>query len=123
MRTDVLIAEADSNLCGSYERMFAESGLRVETATDGLDCWTKLRASAPDALIVDMDLLWGGSDGVLACLREDPGAAVNPAVFVTGDDSPEVLSRRAGIAVERCFQKPIEMGTVLSSMSDVFESD
>jgi DNA-binding response OmpR family regulator len=114
----VLIAEADASLCGSYERKFTGSGLRVETATDGLDCWTKLRAASPDALMVDMDLLWGGSDGVLARLRED--ATVNPVVFVTGDDSPEVLSRRAGIAVERCFQKPIEIGTVLNSMCDAF---
>ena len=123
VRTDVLIAEADANLCGSYARMFAGSGLLVETAADGLDCWSKLQASSPDALVVDIDLLWGGSDGVLACLREDTDVAVNPAVFVTGNDSPELLSRRAGIAVERCFQKPIEMGTVLNTMSDVFASD
>jgi DNA-binding response OmpR family regulator len=122
VKTAVLIAEADPQLCGSYERMFAGSGLRIETAADGLDCWTKLRAGSPDALMVDVGLLWGGSDGVLARLREDSDAAVNPEIFVTGDDSPEVLSRRAGIEVGRCFQKPLEMGTVLNSICDVFAS-
>ena len=120
MRTDVLIAEADAKLCGTYERMLAGSGLLVETATDGLDCWAKIRTRCPDALLVDMDLLWGGSDGVLARLREDSDAADAPEIFVTGDDSPEVLSRRAGIDVTRCFQKPVEIKMVLNSMCDVF---
>ena len=120
MRTDVLIAEADAKLCGTYERMFAGSGLLVETANDGLDCWTKIRIRCPDALLVDIDLLWGGSDGVLARLREDSDSADAPEIFVTGDDSPEVLSKRAGIDVTRCFQKPVEVTMVLNSMCDVF---
>jgi DNA-binding response OmpR family regulator len=120
MRTDVLIADADSQLCGFYERMFSESGLLVETASDGLDCWSKIRTRCPDALLVDMDLLWGGSDGVLARLREDSDTADKPEIFVTGDDSPENLSIRAGIAVARCFQKPLEIKKVRNSMCEVF---
>ncbi len=123
MRTDVLIADADASLCGAYERMFAGSGLLVETAADGLDCWSKLRARCPDALMIDVDLLWGGSDGVLARLREDSDEALSPEIFVTGDEPPEILSRRAGVAVGRCFQKPLEMGTVLNSICDAFSTD
>ena len=120
MRADVLIAEADAKLCVTYERMFAESGLLVETARDGLDCWAKLRTRCPDALLVDMDLLWGGSDGVLARLREDSATTDAPEIFVTGDDSPEILSRRAGIDIARCFQKPVEIKMVLNSLRDIF---
>ena len=123
MRTDVLIAEADAKLCVAYERMLAGSGLLIETAVDGLDCWSKLRARCPDALMIDMDLLWGGSDGVLARLREDSNVEVRPEVFVTGDESPEILSRRAGVAVGRCFQKPLEMSAVLDSICDAFSSE
>jgi|GEM_PF-1792264 CheY-like chemotaxis protein len=123
VKTDVLIAEADAKLCGTYQRLFAASGLRIETAVNGLDCWTKLRSSPPDALLVDVDLLWGGSDGVLARLREDTCSASQPEVFVTGDESPEVLSRRSGVAVGRCFQKPLQIGYILDSICDVFSSD
>ncbi len=122
MKTDVLIAEADPELCGGYERMFAGTGLLLETACDGLDCWSKLRVHQPDALMIDMDLLWGGSDGVLARLREEPKDALSPEVFVTGDDPPEILASRAGVAVERCFQKPLEIGAVLDSLCDAFSS-
>ena len=120
MRTDVLIAEADAKLCMAYERMLAGSGLLIETAVDGLDCWSKLRARCPDALMIDMDLRWGGSDGVLARLREDSNVDVRPEVFVTGDESPEILSERAGVAVGRCFQKPLEMNAVLDSICEAF---
>ena len=103
--------------------MFSGSGLLVETAVDGLDCWSKLRARCPDALMIDVDLLWGGSDGVLARLREDSEDAVNPEIFVTGVDAPEILSRRAGVVVGRCFQKPLAMGRVLDSICEVFSSE
>jgi DNA-binding response OmpR family regulator len=123
LRTEVLIAESDAELRSAYEHRFAESGIHVETAVDGLDCWTKLRACTPDALMLDIDILWGGSDGVLTRLREDPSRENDPEVFVTGNDSPEILSRRVGIAVERCFQKPIEVDSVLNSICDVFAAD
>lgn len=116
MRTDLLIAEADAELRSAYGRLFSEVGLRVETAADGLECWTKLRGCSPGALVVDMEILWGGGDGVLARLREDRNGAVTPIVFVTGDDPPMVLSRRVGIAVGSCFQKPFRMSRLLDSV-------
>lgn len=116
MKTDLLIAEADAELRKAYGCLFAEVGLRVETAADGLECWDKLRSCSPGALVVDMEILWGGGDGVLARLREDRDGAVTPVVFVTGDDTPIVLSRRVGIAVGSCFQKPFRMSRLLDSV-------
>ncbi len=120
MRTDVLIADTDAELCGSYKKVFSESGLLVETATDGLECWSKIQTRCPDALVVDVGLLWGGSDGVLACLRDVSHITRTPKIFITGDDSPEVLSTRAAVSVTRCFQKPLRIEMVLNSMSDAF---
>ena len=116
MRTDMLIAEANAELRRAYGRLFSEVGLRVETAADGLECWTKLRGCSPGALVVDMEIPWGGGDGVLARLRDDHDGAVIPVVFVTGNDPPMVLSRRAGIAVGSCFQKPFRVSTLLDSV-------
>ncbi len=123
MRKDLLIAEADAELCADYKRMFAGSGLLLETAADGLDCWSKLQNHCPDALVIDVDLLWGGSDGVIARLREDAEDASNPEVFVTGYEPPEILARRAGVAVDRCFKKPLDINVVLDAICYVFSSD
>jgi len=115
MRTGLLIAEADAELRSIYERLSCGLGFPVETAADGLECWTKLRSRPPDALIVDVEIPWGGGEGVLACLRDEAGDQQVPAVFVTGDDSPEVLSRRFGIPLKRCFQKPFHLGWLVDS--------
>lgn len=119
MTAGLLIAESDPELRGIYDRLSSALGMRVETSADGLDCWTKLRARRPDALVVDMEIRWGGSDGVLACLREDSDGAPAPVIFVTGDDRPDVLSRRFGIPQGQCFQKPFRFGALLDCVCAV----
>lgn len=114
MNTDLLIAEEDAELRELYDRLPFLAGCQVQTAADGLDCWNKLRARSPDVLLINLEIPWGGGDGVLARLRED-GIEL-PAVFVTGDESPEVLSRRTGVPVGRCFQKPFRLSTLLNSV-------
>lgn len=119
MTTGLLIAESDAELRGIYDRISSVLGYQVETAADGLECWSKLRACSPDALVLDGDILWGGGDGVLACLREDADGAAAPPVFVTGDDAPDVLSRRFGVPTERCFQKPYRLTAILDFVRTV----
>ena len=123
MKTDLLIAEANTNLRELYERFFGEMGIRVETAFDGLECWAKLLEFAPDVLVLDMDLLWGGGDGVLARLRNDRDEKLSPTVFITGFDSPISMSRRFGIAIENCLQKPFEPGELLESVCAFVDAD
>ena len=119
MRTGLLIAEGDAELRSMYDRLSSALGLSVETSADGLECWTKIRARRPDALVVDMEIRWGGGDGVVACLREDSDGTPVPAIFVTGDDRPDVLSRRFGIPLGQCFQKPFRFGALLDSVCAV----
>ena len=119
MSTGLLVAEQDTELRRIYSALSSVLGFRVETAADALECWIKLRTRSPDALVVDAKLLWGGSDGVLACLQEDSDGIRVPAVFVTGDEPPEVLSERFGIPTRHCFQKPHHLTALLDSVSTV----
>ena len=119
MRTGLLIAEADAELRRIYDRLSLMLGFHVETAADGLECWTKLRACSPEALVVDVEIPWGGGDGVLARLREDCDGGATPAIFVTGEEQPEVLARRFGIAAASCFQKPFRVVALLDSVCAV----
>lgn len=123
MRTRLLIAEPDADLRDVYHDLSPHFGLAAETAADGLECWIKLRACPPGALMVDADIPWGGGEGVLARLREDFDGAEPPAVFVTGGDPPGVLSMRFGIIPERCFQKPFRLGAVLDSICSVVAAE
>ena len=123
MRTGLLIAEADAELRRIYDRLSLILGFHIETAADGLECWTKLRACSPEVLVVDVEIPWGGGDGVLARLREDSDGGVTPAIFVTGGDQPEVLARRFGIAARNCFQKPFQVLALLDCVCAVVTAD
>ena len=77
MKPTLLIADSDAELCDLFKRFLIKRGYDVETASDGLDCLAKLRRATPAAVVLDLELRWGGGDGVLAWLREErPGAAV-----------------------------------------------
>jgi CheY-like chemotaxis protein len=81
MKPLVLIAEGDAKLRDSLGRLFREHDYEVATASDGLDCVRKLRQQQPRAVVLDQDLRWGGSDGVLAVLREDPALRQIPVIL------------------------------------------
>jgi len=67
----VLLADADANLVGLYQRFLLKRGFRARVAHNALDCVSQLREETPDVLVLDPGLPWGGGDGVLALMRED----------------------------------------------------
>lgn len=71
MITQLLIADSDMLVLDRCRGYFARHGYQVEVAADGLKCLDSLGRMPPDILVLDRELLWGGGEGVLACLRED----------------------------------------------------
>jgi DNA-binding response OmpR family regulator len=120
MKPTLLIAEGDAILCDIYERYLSNHGYTVEVASDGLRCLEILRRCCPGALILDLDLRWGGSDGVLAWLREHR-AAPGPAVVLTGtEDSFPAVADNAEPPVVKCLSKPFALTTLLETVRAVF---
>jgi hypothetical protein len=76
MAPSVLVADADRDLCDLYRGFLSHHGWQVRTSGTGLDCLAQLRQSLPHFLVLDMHLPWGGADGLLAVMRDDP---VSPA--------------------------------------------
>jgi len=70
MKQRLLIADSDAELCDLYGRFLTERGYEVETSSNGLDCLASLRQVMPEVLVLDLELLWGGGDGVLALLQQ-----------------------------------------------------
>ncbi len=78
----VLIAMRDFPLLNEYREVLMDSGYVVRTVPDGLSCLRVLRSFMPDILILDMELLWGGCDGVIACLGDELGSSQLPVLLV-----------------------------------------
>jgi two-component system response regulator PrrA len=83
MKPTVLIAEGDSELCGLYQEFLTTRGYQAETASNGLDCLAKLRRATPAAVVLDLELRWGGGDGVLAWLRAEGVASGVPVILTS----------------------------------------
>jgi DNA-binding response OmpR family regulator len=116
MKPTLLIAEGDAELCDIYRRFFSNRGYQVETASDGLDCLQQLRRLTPAAVVLDLELRWGGGDGVLAWLREQGAAARVPVVLTaTASQALEVEGYVAPPVVE-VLAKPFALTVLLESV-------
>jgi two-component system KDP operon response regulator KdpE len=111
----LLVAEADAELRDAYRAFLALHGFAVETASDGLECLAKLRRLAPDVLVLDQGLRWGGSDGVLACLRENTSGA---RVILTATAQPQALPEVVFHPVVKLLAKPFSLEALLGAVGE-----
>jgi DNA-binding response OmpR family regulator len=112
----LLIADGDAELCDLYRRFLAERGYEVETSSDGLDCLRKLRQLTPAAFVLDLELHWGGGDGVLAWLREENLTHGIPVILTTTAGCPHDLADFSEPPVVECLPKPFALAALLESV-------
>jgi len=111
----LLIADADDAWLDTCERGLSDSGFTVETVQDGLACLARLQGGPqPDVVVLELDMPWGGGDGVVALLREEARLLDHKVVIVTGRAPPDVLSARTGIPISRCLRKPFHLDVLLN---------
>lgn len=113
MDATLLIAEHPSLSRDALESFLVRCGFHVETAGDGPECLSALRALEPDVLVVDSELPWGGAAGVVAFLNETRFEFEMPAILVVGEQSPAVLSERIGVPDSCCLEKPVPTDELL----------
>jgi DNA-binding response OmpR family regulator len=116
----VLIADPDESLLALYREALACEGFEVATATDGLDCLAKLRSIALDVLVLDLELLWGGGDGVLARMHE---ADVPPTkvLVLSGRRDLDRLYHKAALANSEYQIKPVPPDQLVERIRQLIE--
>ncbi|MCR4414719.1 MAG: carbon storage regulator [Thermoguttaceae bacterium] len=103
----LLIADADRSLLICYADYLSERGYQVATAADALECVERVRELRPDVLVLDPCLPWGGGDGVLAVMQEDPTIEPVPVIVVTYRRDPGQLYRLAAYPISDLQFKPL----------------
>lgn len=116
MKPTVLIAEDDPELCRLSQRFIAERGYAAETASDGLDCLAKLRRSVPAAVVLDLELCWGGGHGVLAWLREEMATSGVAVILTATAGYPLDGIPVSEAPVVRLLLKPFALTALLESV-------
>jgi len=112
----LLIAEGDPDLRDVFREFLTREGYRVETAADALDCVKKVREVMPAVLVLDLGLLWGGADGVLAWLREGAAMFGVPVVLTAPAGETRNLTRLIIPPVVSCLSKPFALTALLASV-------
>lgn len=111
-RRSVLIADRDEVALDEMRRYLLLRGYEVETATGGVECLNKLRRCEEPILVLESELPWGGADGVLAVLREEPQLANTP-VILTSSAVGSVGDRFDRAPVLRLLTKPFSLDDLL----------
>ena len=117
MKTRLLLANSDASLADIYRRFFSSKGYDVDVAENGLDCLDKIVGA--DVVILDLDLPWGGGDGVLARMRDDPLITEIPVVLVASESSAARLAPLVVPPVIECLQKPFRLAELLDLVQAV----
>ncbi len=105
----VLYVEDNADLRSYVSRMLGRMGHSVDTATDGLDGWHKVRSTLPD--IVVSDIMMPRLDGydLIQYMREDDATRAIPVVLITA--KPELDAKIQGLesGADDYLPKPVNL--------------
>jgi carbon storage regulator CsrA len=107
MRTCVLLVDPDEFLLSRYAEYLAKQGYEVFVSQNALDCLEKLRKYSPDIMVLEPMLPWGGGDGVLAMMNEEPDVPKMPVLLLTYGTAPNVLYNISSYDISDFQKKPL----------------
>lgn len=112
----ILIADDSRFQVGLLSKSLEESGFEVVSALDALQAWMIALRSAPDAIVLDINMPGGSGIEVLRRLRMSTKTQGIPVVVVSGseEDSIEELAKRLGAA--EFFPKPVDPSQLCSTL-------
>lgn len=105
--TRVVLGMPPSECRGTYERELRRHNFDVVTAGDGLHCLESIRENEPDVLVIEPDLLWGGGDGVLSIVGDEPELARIPVMLIIPDLVHPSAQVMAPFPVQDCALQPL----------------
>ena len=103
----VLMADPDELLQPLYRERLMQEGFELATASSGLECVARLRERAPDVLVLEPQLPWGGGEGVLAMMGELPQLATVPVMVLTSCRDPRLMKAVSRFPVSDYQLKPL----------------
>lgn len=102
-----LLAIRRSHSRSAYEIILQRHGLDVVAADDGIQCLDVLRRFTPNVVVVEPELLWGGGDGIVSVLRDDPQTRGVPVLVLTTDASRSAVYRISQFSVGDYLTQPV----------------
>ncbi len=117
----ILIIEETSLFRDFLAEKLIACNFTVETAINGLDGLSKIRAFMPDLIIMDYFLSRISAIDVLQGKKKDPNCRSVPVILVASHMSKEQLVQVAPYDVKKLFSKPIKVDSLLNTVSELLQ--
>jgi DNA-binding response OmpR family regulator len=101
------MADPDPSLHPAYRGPLLHEGFELVTAVSGVECVARMRERAPDALVLEPQLPWGGGEGVLAIMGEVPELASVPVMVLTSCRDSRLMEAVTRFPVSDYQLKPL----------------
>jgi DNA-binding response OmpR family regulator len=110
----ILIGDGDKTFLELVQRFLLQRGHDARVASDGLECAEVLCEFAPDVVVLDCGLLWGGIQGVIALMRESPELSQIPAILIADEDPRNQFDNTMNSIHFKWLQKPFRLSELLN---------
>ncbi|MFB2923565.1 MULTISPECIES: response regulator [Aerosakkonema] len=103
----ILIVDDDLQVLAALSNLLEPWGFHVRTLTDPKQFWQTLQASAPDLLILDIEM--PDFSGIELCqvVRSDPRWSELPVLFLSGHNDAAIVHQVFAVGADDYVQKPI----------------
>ncbi|MBF2067981.1 MAG: response regulator [Calothrix sp. C42_A2020_038] len=103
----VLIVDDDTEVLNMLVEILKPWGLEITTLEEPLKFWDALKATAPDLLVLDVEM--PSLSGIELCkvLRNDPQYSGLPVLFLTAHSSPDIMRRVFAAGADDFIKKPV----------------
>jgi DNA-binding NtrC family response regulator len=112
----LLIAQSDELTLDAMKQYLLLRGYEIETARGGVECLEKLRGNTGGVLILDLELSWGGGDGVLSIMRDDPFLARIPVILISIQSGAVSWFETISPPIAQILFKPFSLESLLATI-------
>lgn len=109
-----IVADRDQTFLEILQCYSWHQGFEMEPAGNGLECLFLIRDFRPDIVVLEASLLWGGCDGVLDVMAQEPESAETPVLLVA--DSPLEFTTMNQRQVVGWLSKPFRMSYLVQQV-------
>jgi putative two-component system response regulator len=111
----ILVVDDEESVRSFLRRLLTHEGYAVDVATDGTSALASVKASAPDVVLLDVNMP-GEIDGFGVCrrLRSDVVTRLTPIIVITGQDQRERRLEGIKAGADDFLPKPVDRDELLA---------
>jgi DNA-binding response OmpR family regulator len=121
--TKILITEDEQELCQLLKASMENAGYEVVTANNGREAVERVKAEAPDVVLMDVMMPEMNGFEAMRALKDNPSTAHIPVVMLTGLDDDANTTKGWQMGTSLYLKKPFVPGQFISYIELILDRD